>query len=186
MHVSGSLKHVAIGALALCGVAASVVAQGQAVPPAAAPSAGSVAPAPAAEPDVDVGARGERGRGGPLAACRADLRSLCGDIERGRGARKARIECLVANRDKASPECTSAISAIEAGQGAGGRAGRRSEGGERRGAMAACRTDVATHCSVGEPANGGRLRCLRDNAVKLTPECTAALGALREAAANRR
>jgi len=132
-----------------------------------------------------VAAEAGRRRGGPLAACRADMQSLCGDIERGRGARKSRLECLVENRDKASPACAAAIAEVEAGQPGDGRARKRREAGTR-GAMAACRTDVATHCGNIEPGSGGRMRCLRENAAKLTPECTAVLNERRTAAVQTR
>jgi hypothetical protein len=45
-----------------------------------------------------------------------------------------------------------------------------------RRALSACRTDAATICK--EAAKGGRIACLRQNASKLSPECTAALAEL--------
>jgi hypothetical protein len=56
--------------------------------------------------------RGERGRGGrPLAACRADMRSLCSDVEPGRGAR---LHCLTENQTKVSPACGTALAELRA------------------------------------------------------------------------
>lgn len=51
------------------------------------------------------------------------------------------------------------------GQG-GGKGGRQS--------MAACRVDAATFCQNAENG-GGRMRCLRENQAKLSPECQAVL-----------
>lgn len=55
------------------------------------------------------------------------------------------------------------------------------KGGRQR--MAACRTDVATFCQNAEKG-GGRMRCLKENQAKLSPECQAVLTERVQAASN--
>lgn len=47
----------------------------------------------------------------------------------------------------------------------------------QRGAMAACRTDVATFCAGIEAGGGKKMRCLQDNRTKLSPGCAASVDA---------
>lgn len=51
-------------------------------------------------------------------------------------------------------------------------AGGKRDGGGR---MAACRTDVATLCQTAEKGSG-RMRCLKQNEAKLSPDCKATIG----------
>jgi hypothetical protein len=51
-----------------------------------------------------------------------------------------------------------------------------------RGGMAACRTDLATFCPNLEAGGGRRMKCLADNASKLSPDCA---GVVNERAAAR-
>ena len=120
-------------------------------PPSAAPAPGAVSPAPK----------------GALAACRADIATLCAGVPRGGGGV---AKCLVENKAKASPECQAAIDQVAkrrdrqaAGLSGPAKAGRP---------LAACQTDIATHCagSLEKPA-----KCLRENRAKLSAECQAAL-----------
>ena len=53
------------------------------------------APAPSTEPSA------ASQKGGQMAACRADMKSLCGDVAKGKGNR---MKCLVENRAKASAD----------------------------------------------------------------------------------
>ncbi len=109
-----------------------------------------------------------------MAACRADMQALCADVERGKG-RKA--QCLVDNRAKASPECQAAMSGLQQLQ-----ANRVGEGKRRNGRLVACRADLATLC-VDAAKGGDRIRCLRQNETKLSPECSTTLKVLRQARA---
>lgn len=154
--------------LALCATAVLALAQTTPAPPAASasnPPAAATDPEPATEP-------GNIDRRQAMAACRTDAKRLCGDVRRGKGAR---MDCLVANRDKVSPECSTAMAAIEAGatERRKPRGKRAADAGERP--MAACQTDLATHCGSVEKGNGGRMQCLRANDSKLTPECRTSL-----------
>jgi Cysteine rich repeat len=120
---------------------------------------------PAPQPDVGAAdGRGDR----PMAACRADMKALCGNIERG----GARMQCLVDNKAKASPECQSAMAAIQ--QQMAQRGGRH--GGRQ--AREACRADAQSLCGAVEPGRGGMMRCLRENAAKVSPACSQALASL--------
>lgn len=59
-------------------------------------------------------------------------------------------------------------------------AGKGAKSAGRGGAMAACRTDVATHC---QSAGKGEARraCLKQNHARLSPECQAAIGQMQVA-----
>jgi hypothetical protein len=46
--------------------------------------------------------------GGPMAACKPDVQTLCADVQRGGGRI---MECLKSHADKVSPECKAAIQA---------------------------------------------------------------------------
>lgn len=116
-----------------------------------------------------------------LAACRGDMQTLCGGIERG-GGRK--IACLKENQAKLSPGCQAAISTVLARFGAGrattaaalpplaASGGAPTANGDVR---QACHADIATVCA-GVEKGGGRIgKCLKDNAGKLSPGCQAAI-----------
>lgn len=45
-------------------------------------------------------------RGGPMAACKLDVQTLCADVQRGGGRI---MECLKSHADKVSPDCKAAI-----------------------------------------------------------------------------
>ena len=118
-------------------------------------------------PQSDGGAA--RGRAGsPMAACRADMKALCRNVERG----GARMQCLVDNKAKASPECQSAMAAIQ--QQMAQRGGRH--GGRQ--AREACRADAQSLSGSVEPGRGAMMRCLRENTTKVSPACSQALANL--------
>lgn len=50
--------------------------------------------------------------------------------------------------------------------------------GEKGKRFAACQQDVATHCKNIERGRGNRLRCLKENEAKLSPECKALVTAV--------
>jgi hypothetical protein len=140
----------AVSALAL--TASFAVAQTAPTPPA--PSAPPAATSPGSGAGVGSGSgsgaemapgrRGGRERTegrAAMGACRTDMQTLCGTVERGKGKKLA---CLIENRAKASPECQTAITAVEAARTgkAADRAAKRAEGGAKGGKgggkMAAC------------------------------------------------
>jgi hypothetical protein len=151
-------------------------------PSAAAPAAGSGSGSGSGI-DVAPGGRqrGERREGrGAMGACRADMQTLCGAIERGKGNK---IACLIENRAKASPECQAAITAVDAARSgkAADKAAKRAEGGkrgERGGKMAVCRADSKALCADVERGDGRKVVCLKANEAKLTPECAAVVKTL--------
>lgn len=49
--------------------------------------------------------------------------------------------------------------------------------GEKGKRFAACQKDVATHCKNVEQGGGKRIRCLKENEAKLSPECKAVVAA---------
>jgi hypothetical protein len=145
--IGNTLKTIGFTSAALCAATFAVFAQ--TAPPA---------------PQPDAGGRGGR----PMAACRTDMKALCGNVERGAG----RVQCLVDNKAKASPECQSAMAAIQ--QQMAQRGGRQAA----RQAREACRADAQALCSAVEPGRGGMMRCLRENAAKVSPACSQALASL--------
>ena len=161
-----SVRTTAATIAAILGLTAATVAFAQSSP---APQSPTAAPADApADAPATAGRAGRRGGGGgALAACRADMQALCGGVERGAGKK---VQCLVDNKAKASAECQAAMASVadkRQGQ-AAGQAGKTRPGK----VLAACQTDLATHCSASldKPA-----KCLRQNQAKLSPECGAAL-----------
>ena len=100
----------------------------------------------------------------PMATCRADVKALCATVERGKGAK---VQCLVENRAKASPECQAAMVAIQE---------RMAKKGEKR-RLADCRADVATLCATAAKGTE-RVQCLRQNEAKVSPACSQALAAM--------
>ena len=98
-----------------------------------------------------------------MAACRTDVKALCATVERGKGAK---MQCLVENKAKASPECRAAMVAIQE---------RMAKGEKRR--LADCRADVATLCATAAKGTE-RVQCLRQNEAKVSPACSKALAAM--------
>ena len=116
----------------------SQVAQAPAAPSASPPA--SVAPPAAALPTR-----------GNMRACRADMATLCGSVEKG-GGRK--VKCLIENQAKLSPECAAAVSVGKT---------------QVKNAKAACQDDAAKLCASAKgPA---RLQCLMSNKAQLSPAC---------------
>lgn len=169
MMIRTAGRVLAVTAMSLMIASAAAVAQ-TTPPPAAAPSA--------AQPTTGEAAKGDARAG--MAACRVDMQALCANVERGKGKK---MQCLVENRAKASPECQAAMGGIQdrmadrAARKDGNKEGQR---GAKGGRLAACRTDLATHCSDASKG-GGRMQCLRQNEAKLSPECSTTLQGLKQA-----
>jgi hypothetical protein len=109
---------------------------------------------------------------GPMAACRADLATLCANVQRGGGAR---IKCLKANAAKVSPTCADAIAAREQRKSA------------TKGALkSACREDSRRLCKDAAKESGGRLACLKQNTAQLSPSCAAVVASLPQKPAQKR
>lgn len=123
--------------------------------------------APAATVPAENGARAG------MAACRADMQTLCASVERGKGKKMA---CLVENRAKASAECQAAMDGIQARMAE--RAAKKDGKGARRAAREACKADVQSLCATAEPGRRGIMGCLRQNEAKVSPACSQALAAL--------
>lgn len=119
---------------------ASAAPETPAVPP---PALKSAAPAPA-------------NKSARLAACRADLQTLCVDAQTGGGGR---MRCLQDNQAKLSPACADTLAELKARQ-----------QDERR----ACAIDANQLCPglKGEP----RRACFVDNQAQLSPDCAAVVG----------
>jgi hypothetical protein len=47
--------------------------------------------------------------------------------------------------------------------------------------LAACAADIKAICSTVAPGGGARIKCLRDNQAKLSPDCSAALASMQQA-----
>ena len=123
-------------------------------------------PLPAGPPAVAAPAKG-----GQMAACRADMKALCGDVGKGGGGK---MKCLVENRVKTSAECQAVIASVETRMQQ--TKGERKE--LRKQARQACKTDVQTLCGSVEHGKGAAMRCLRENVAKTSPACSQALAAL--------
>jgi hypothetical protein len=121
--------------------------------------------------------RGERRQGrAAMAACRTDMQTLCGTVERGKGNK---LKCLIDNRSKASTECQAAITATD--QVRTERAARRAAraaSGKGGGKMAACRDDQRTLCADVKKGGGRKIACLKANEAKLSPACSSVIKAL--------
>lgn len=124
--------------------------------------------APAPQPGAAVPvAKGK----GAMAACREDIKSLCGTVARKGGAR---MKCLVENKAKASAACQATIASVET-QMAEAKASRKEA---RKQVRDLCRIDAKALCSTVEKGKGGRMKCLRDNVAKLSPACAQAVAAV--------
>lgn len=88
-----------------------------------------------------------------MATCRAEIASLCQNIEAGRGRR---LNCLIEHKAELGAECVAAVEM-------------------RQARMDACRTDMATLCQDVERGGGKRIACLKQNQPKLSAACAAAL-----------
>ena len=167
----------AVAAVAVAAATTAVLAQ---MPPQGGPGAPPTAPqatqpgAPAT-PGFKRGERGERGeRGAGLAACRADMDTLCRGTD---GGRRGRMQCLVENRAKVSAPCADVLSDLEA-RGPRARPGKAArEGGENAVPMRAgqaCRADAQALCGTMQ-RGAERMQCLRQNETRLSPECRTSL-----------
>jgi hypothetical protein len=97
------------------------------------------------------------------AACRDDVKRLCGTAERG----EARRTCMQANRDKLSPACTAA------------REARRTEGRQRRQAFrGACGEDIKRVCADAGRGRRAAFQCLNGNADKISAACKTEIAAM--------
>ncbi len=94
---------------------------------------------------------------GPLAACRADVDTLCPGATGG-----DRRKCLRDNGGKLSPACQTALTDVAA---------------KAKVMRDSCQADVATHCAGTETGEGKLGRCLRTNVAKLSPACGTAVKA---------
>lgn len=136
-----------VGAALLLLVPAMTLAQA----PASAPAAPAAAPA-----DAKVDPAEATTKGGALAACRPDAEKLCAAAPKG-----GRRACLKDNAAKLSPECTAAMTDLEA---------------KAKAMREACATDVKTHCAAGVKGQS-IVQCLRENRGKLSPACGTAFEA---------
>lgn len=92
-------------------------------------------------------------------ACKADIDTLCKDTAEGRG----KYKCLRENEAKVSAGCKTAMDAQKAA---------------REAVKAACKTDRDTLCKDAGDERGAGMKCLRDNASKVSPDCGKALASL--------
>jgi hypothetical protein len=99
------------------------------------------------------------GGGDMLAACKGDLDTLCKDAGEGRGP----VKCLRENESKVSADCKSALAAHRAA---------------REAVKTACKADRETLCKDAEGERGAGMKCLRENASKVSSDCSKALAAL--------
>lgn len=106
-----------------------------------------------------------------MAACRADMMALCGQVDRG-GGRK--LACLKDNQAKLSPACRSAIQTV-LDKNSPARANAEGNKGQR--GMKACQADVASVCPGVEKGHGRIAKCLKEKAAKLSPGCQDAVKA---------
>ena len=114
------------------------------------------APSPAPAADAKAEPVEATTKGGALAACRPDVEKLCGSAPKG-----GRRNCLKENAAKLSPECTTAMTDLEA---------------KAKAMREACAPDVKTHCAAGVKGPS-IVQCLRENRGKLSPACGTAFEA---------
>jgi hypothetical protein len=91
----------------------------------------------------------------PMAACRQEMKALCGAVTAGGGARR---RCLVENQAKLSPACSAALTARQDVQADG---------------RIACKADAQRLCGLSKGPD--RRACLQQNLAQLSPDCSAAL-----------
>jgi hypothetical protein len=107
-----------------------------------------------------------------MAACRTDMLTLCGPVERGGGRKFA---CLKENQAKLSPACQSAIQIVlEKNHRAPTTAATPNAANGHNG-MKACQADTAAVCTGVDKGKGRLLRCLQEHATKLSAGCRDAL-----------
>jgi hypothetical protein len=152
--IAHMLRLLAISTAAIAAVSVAAISQ-------------TTQPQPAPTPPQSAPSPQSTARANAMAACRADVRALCATVERGKGAK---MDCLVANKAKASPECQAAMATMQEQM-----AARRAEGG-KRGRLADCRADAASLCP--EAKGRDRVQCLRQNKAKVSPACSQALAAM--------
>jgi len=93
------------------------------------------------------------------AACAEDAKKLCTDVEPGGGRI---MRCIASHRDQLQPACQEAADKVRALRQAN-RAGRNASG--------QCAQDIASFCAGVERGGGRIVRCLREHAGDLQPEC---------------
>lgn len=150
-------KYLAFALIAITVAVTGTVASAQ--QPTAAP--------PAAKPEAPAPTGAEKGA---FAACRADVASLCKDVPSGMFGR---LQCLKTNQDKLSPAC---IGSIRSMLGAVQAKVASPESAPRP--LKACAQDLAALCPD-ISAEGGRVKCLRDNSPKLSTGCSESIKAIR-------
>ena len=177
---SGRLAAMVSALMLTTTFAVAQIAPPPSTPPAAtAPSVGSGA-GTTVEPQRRGGRERTEGRAA-MGACRADVQTLCGTVERGKGKKLA---CLIENRAKASSACQTAITAVETARAgkvvdkAAKKAAKRADGGKRGGKMAVCKADSKALCADVERGGGRKVACLKANEAKLTPDCAAVVKTL--------
>jgi Cysteine rich repeat len=125
-------------------------------------------------------------RGGAMAACRTDIATFCQNVEAGGGKK---MKCLMENQSKLSADCATAVQARS-----DKRADRKTDAAapsptapsstatgaaapSGKGRMSACRADLASLCSTVQRGGGARMKCLTENASKVSPACSDAMAA---------
>lgn len=88
-----------------------------------------------------------------MRACRTDVATLCGSVEKGGGAR---VKCLMDNQAKLSPDCAAAVATAQS---------------NRQAAKTVCEADAAKLC--GAARGPARRQCLETNKAQLSPACAA-------------
>ena len=111
---------------------------------------------------MTVTAMADPGRGGKGGGeCRAEIKALCGDVERGEALR----ECIEANVDNLSAACQERV--------AERKAKHEERKASREAVKAACQADAASLCGGLE---GRELhQCMRQNKDNLSAQCTEAI-----------
>ena len=113
-------------------------------------------------------------RGGrfAMAACRDDMKILCGSVAAG-GGRK--IACLKDNQAKLSTSCQSAIQGVldKRGLGSPVQAQVPARGGGNL--KQVCQADIAAQCAGMVPSQGAIVKCLQEKSGSLSQLCQGAL-----------
>jgi hypothetical protein len=89
-------------------------------------------------------------------ACKSDIETLCKDAGDGR----AKFKCLNDNEAKVSATCKTAMDARKAA---------------REAVKTACKADRESLCKDAGDERGAGMKCLRDNASKVSADCSKAL-----------